>query len=448
MEPRPEPSVKKILLVDDSAVNREVGAAHLEKRGFAVVTAADGARALELTTKQHFDLVLLDIVMPGLSGLEVLTALRRDHPAGDLPIIMATAKDGSQDMVQAFDLGATDYVTKPIDWAVVQARILAHLRTRKSEGLAVETHAVGDLGPGSLLADRYRLEELLGHGRHGTVYRARQLELDRPVAVKVLRTPAPDDPELARRLEREGISACRVQHPNAVAVYDFAVTPQGTPFLVMELLEGESLDAELRRGPLSPERCTEILHPVCAALEEAHRHGVIHRDIKPHNIFLHHPRPGVETVKVVDFGIATFVDGFSADQRLTAAGNRPGTPAYMAPERFSDEPYDGRVDVYSLGITLYELLTGELPYNVEDGNLLRIIRMHLAGDPVPLDRRRSDLTPEIDRTVRRAMSKDPDERPGLRQLAESFSDAVAATADRGGSGRVDDMASSGTPPVL
>lgn len=430
-EPNPEAPAKTILLVDDSAVNREVGAAHLEQRGFQVVTAADGAIALQLTSGRPFDLVLLDIVMPGMSGLEVLTALRREHPPEDLPIIMATAKDGSQDMVQAFDLGATDYVTKPIDWAVVQARILAHLRSRPSNGRTNESPAVGELGPGSLLADRYRLETFLGRGRHGTVYRARHLELGRPVAVKVLRAPAPDDPELAQRLEREGISACRVRHPNAVAVYDFAVTREGTPFLVMELLEGEPLDRELRRGPLGPRRCADILTPICAALSEAHTQGVVHRDIKPHNIFLHRPGGGGEVVKVVDFGIATFVDGFSADQRLTAAGNRPGTPAYMAPERFSDQPYDGRVDVYSLGITLYELLAGQLPYNVEDGNLLRIIRMHLAGESAPLSRYRSDLSPTIEQIVRQAMAKTPEDRPSPLELAERFAAAVVALGETG-----------------
>ena len=416
-----------ILLVDDSAVNRELGKAHLERGGFVVVAASDGEEALVRSQENSIDLVLLDIMMPGMSGLEVLASLRRRHPPEELPVIMATAKDQSSDMVEAFDLGANDYVTKPLDWAVVQARILAHLRASRARRDPAESRGRMP-GPGQILAERYRLESLIGRGRHGIVYRAQHLELDRPVAVKLIQAPPLEDQELALRLEREGISACRVQHPNAVSVFDFALSEEGFPFLVMELLEGEPLDHELARGPLTPERCAQLVSPICSVLTEAHGQGVIHRDIKPQNIFLARDRSGEEIVKVVDFGIATFVDG--GDTRLTAAGNRPGTPAYMAPERFSDEPYDGRVDVYSLGVMLYELLSGRLPFQVDDGNLLRMVRLHLTAVPEPLETLRPEAGPEIARLVGQAMAKNPADRPTLEELDERFVTAVTTEQGR------------------
>src|SRR5262245_31185689 len=265
--PRPDAG-QTLLVVDDNEANRDMLSRRLERSGFSVHVASDGPAALDIVARGGVDLVLLDIMMPGMNGIDVLKVLRASHSAAELPVIMATAKTESEDVVEALTLGANDYVTKPIDFPVVLARVQAHLRTRRMlltrEGpVALPTPtphgtpatAGVPIGPGTIIAEKYRIESPLGSGNFGTVYRARHLDLDHGVAVKVLQATLADDEGLAR-FRREGISACRVRHPNAVSILDFGVTPGGVAFLVMELLEGRSLLEELREhGVLAPERC-------------------------------------------------------------------------------------------------------------------------------------------------------------------------------------------------
>src|SRR6185295_7894621 len=214
-----------------------------EREGWVTRQADGGESALEAVRAGGIDLVLLDLVMPGMNGLEVLKALRQLRSAAQLPVIMVTASSDSEDVVEALGHGANDYVTKPIDFPVAVARIEAALRTRR-EAAAPAPGGLAEVGIGTVLGGRYRLESRIGAGSHGAVYRARHLELDRLVAVKVLRTGAPGTADALHRFRREGIAACRVSHPHAVAVLDFAAA-SGVAYLVMELLEGHSLDAEL-----------------------------------------------------------------------------------------------------------------------------------------------------------------------------------------------------------
>ncbi len=417
-----EEALRKILVVEDNEVNLQLCVDVLGHGGYEVLAARSGEEALEILEKQMPDLVLLDVVMPGLSGLEVLEALRRRFNEHQLPVIMATAKDQSEDVVRAFRLGANDYVTKPLDFAVTLARIEAQLRGRQR---ASESSA-DQLVPGAVLEGKYRIESLLGRGNFGAVYRATHLKLKRPVAVKVLRTSVGADRSTFARFEQEGISLSRLDHPNAVGVLDFSSDENGVVFLVMELLEGHTLDDELRQvGRLGAARCYEILHPLCEVLAAAHALGIIHRDIKPQNIFLHR-RQGIEVVKMLDFGIAKLVGDAEIAQQLTLDGNSVGTPAYMAPERFLSEPYDGRSDVYSLGVTLYEMLAGRPPFQHSDGNFFKLIRMHVTEPPPSLEELAPGVGPQIDAVVRAALAKDPDDRPSPLELSRRFAEALVA----------------------
>src|SRR6185436_5830543 len=283
------------------------------------------------------------------------------------------------DVVEALGHGANDYVTKPIDFPVAVARIEAALRTRR-EAAAPAPVGLAEVGIGTVLGGRYRLESRIGAGSHGAVYRARHLELDRLVAVKVLRTGAPGTADALHRFRREGIAACRVSHPHAVAVLDFAAAG-GVAYLVMELLEGHSLDAELEPArTLGVRRTLSIAVPVCEALAEAHRAGIVHRDVKPANIFLH--RAGERTVpKVLDFGIARVLGEAAQRHHLTLDGWIVGTPAYMAPERFESGACDGKADVYGLGVTLFQMLCGRLPFEAVDGEPVALARKHLGELP-------------------------------------------------------------------
>jgi CheY-like chemotaxis protein len=413
-----------ILLVDDQAVILEVGTAHLERAGYRVEIALDGPTALACLRRQRVDLVLLDIVMPEMGGLQVLAALRDDPRTSQLPVIMATARQESVDMVRAFDLGATDYVTKPLDWAVVIARIAAHLRTRDSDSAESPTGHPWNFSSGSMIDGRYRLEAPLGRGAHGAVWRALDCDLNSLVAVKLLANGSSTNPDAHERFRREGLALCRIRHPHAVDVKDIRTDSSGVPFLVMELLEGHTLEEELRRHRRLPsQRTAEILEPICAALTTAHQKGVLHRDVKPSNIFLHREK-GREKVKILDFGVARFVGGHNLERRLSNAEVPPGTPAYMAPERFSKGHYDGSVDCYSLGIMLYEMLTGDLPFSVDDGNILRLIRLHATQIPKPLRDLRPELSTLLESIVLSALHKDPRKRPSVLQLGQRFKRAL------------------------
>jgi hypothetical protein len=282
--------------------------------------------------------------------------------------------------------------------------------------------AFADALQGIVLDGKYRLDKLLGIGGFGVVYRSVQVALNRPVAVKVLRPLMEQNPEShIRRFQREGVSACRVQHPNAVTVLDFGVSPHGLPYLVMELLEGQSLAAELHRcGRFSVPRALSVGGVIARVLEAAHAAGIIHRDIKPDNVFLHDGGAG-EVVKVLDFGLAKLIHGEAPlCSTVTSAGHLLGTPMYMAPEQLEGRPLEARTDVYSLGILLHELLAGTAPFRGRGDSPWTIMMQHITEPPPPLQGTVSDIPASVDRLVDRMLSKSPAERPQAREVAEEL----------------------------
>jgi hypothetical protein len=276
--------------------------------------------------------------------------------------------------------------------------------------------------------NKYRIEQLLGRGGMGAVYRARDMRLDRLVALKVVRAELLGDPEARRRFRREAQIVARLQHPSIVAVYDYGTFADGGAYLVMELVRGEDLRHVLQReGRLEPDEAMRILANVCAAIGAAHREGVLHRDLKPENILL--PSAG-GPAKVLDFGVAKLVEdehpidaGASADMQtaLTAAGMIVGTPAYMAPEQFTAVPADARTDVFSLGVVAYEMLSGDLPFG--RGTLADVVLAQARGVP-PMA---AGLVPTAaERAIRTALDPDPDRRPSSPQ---EFATMLRASLD-------------------
>ncbi len=264
----------------------------------------------------------------------------------------------------------------------------------------------------------YQLGDLLGRGGMGEVYRATHRMLARPAAIKLIRPEMigvgrGDSAVLAiRRFRREALVAANLQSPHTVAIYDFGVTDDGTLYIVMELLEGMTLDALVREhGPLPANRVIAILRQVSESLAEAHAAGVVHRDIKPANIHLGRLGLQHDFVKVLDFGLVKSVTGEPADQSLeTAAGLMPGTPAFMAPEMALGEPYDGRADLYALGCVGYFLLTGQAVFQADSA--LQVIARHLHAAPVPPSVRAGVPVPEaLERLVMACLAKKAEERP-------------------------------------
>jgi serine/threonine protein kinase len=279
-------------------------------------------------------------------------------------------------------------------------------RAPENGQLVTAADSVPDPLLNSTIAAKYRIDAKLGAGGMGAVYRATRLMIGDQVATKIVRANE-DDPNAAERFHREAQSAALLNHPNAVNIYDFGVTDDGLQYLVMELVEGESLRQIIKeQGPISLSVATEITSQVCAALDEAHRQNIIHRDIKPDNIIVHSLVSGLR-VKVLDFGIAKLRD--RAASHLTQTGSVVGTPHYMSPEQCLGEELDGRADIYSMGIVLYEMLCGRVPFNAPVSTA--VVVQHVNQPPPSLRMINPSISPQVEGVVLQALEKRRDLRP-------------------------------------
>ena len=267
----------------------------------------------------------------------------------------------------------------------------------------------------ALAGGRYRIEDVLGRGGMASVYLARDKELDRPVAVKVLAEHLADQPTFHDRFLREARLAAQLSHPNIVQVFDVG-EEDGSLFIVMECVEGSTLADELKeRGRLDPDEVVDLALQICGGLEHAHAAGLVHRDIKPQNLLL---RPD-GTVKIADFGIARAAE----TTRLTQIGSVLGTAAYLAPEQALGEEVTAAADLYSLGCVLYELLTGRTPYVFE--TLPELVVKHREEVIPPVRELRPEAPERLEAAVMHALARNPEYRPeSAAALAEEL--AVAS----------------------
>jgi serine/threonine protein kinase len=236
---------------------------------------------------------------------------------------------------------------------------------------------------GRVIARRYRVEGLLNIGGMGAVFRAHNIEKDEPVAIKVLRPDLRDSREAIARFGREAAVAAKLDHPNCLTVTDIGQTRTGTRWMAMPLLDGQDLTHELVR-PVPLARAFDITVQVFRGLEHAHAKGVVHRDIKPDNIFVSRDRFGVEVIKICDFGIARLLDEPSGGRFVTRLGIVLGTPAYMSPEQAAGASSDRRADLYSAGLVLYELLAGRSAFAEGSADVATMIQNQIEVSPAPL----------------------------------------------------------------
>ncbi len=257
--------------------------------------------------------------------------------------------------------------------------------------------------PGVVVAGRYELETLVGEGAVGQVWVARSRALGSRVAVKLF-SRASGDATDNERFAHEARAAAQIDHPAIVRVFDFGLTERADPFLVMELLRGESLEAMLERGPLPPTRVAQVCLPIIDALHAMHTRGVVHRDIKPANLFVsrHDPTTPWLQPKVIDFGLVKRWD--QDDAKLTPSGILVGSPAYMSPEQVKGLAPDGGTDIWSLSVVLYELLTGRLPFPADTPYAL--FKAIVEREPTPM----TDVDPELAAIVMRGLVKKRDAR--------------------------------------
>ena len=263
--------------------------------------------------------------------------------------------------------------------------------------------------PGDVLKDKYRIDERLGSGAMGEVYRAEHIKLHKEVAIKVMHVHVAENEEALARFKREAHAAAKLEHPHICAVTDFDTAEGGDFYLVMEYLHGETLKCRLQReGRLHPASALRIMDDLLSALECAHEYGIVHRDVKPDNIILKSRDGRTDYVKLIDFGIAhTDVTSLSQNIALTKTGQVYGTPQYLSPEQVLGEPVDRRADLYACGCTLFEMLMGNPPFGSR--NYLVLLNSHLSLEPPPIT---VDIpcAVELNLVVQKLLKKDPAER--------------------------------------
>jgi serine/threonine protein kinase len=275
---------------------------------------------------------------------------------------------------------------------------------------------------GKVLLDRVKIVRAIARGGMGKVYYAEQIGMGRPCAVKVLdpRMAGASREEFTRRFLLEASVAAKLTHPNVVTIYDYGETDDGACFIAMEYLEGETLSETLKREKrLSPERAVGVARQVCRALREAHAIGVVHRDMKPGNIFLVRHDDEGDFAKVLDFGLVKETAPGGEDDAHTQVGQIMGSPRYMAPEQIEGKPVDARTDIYALGTVMYAMLTGHPPF--ERPNEMATMMAHVSEPVVPLSQAMPDvvLPPGLEAVVLRCLEKDPDRR--FRSMEEMLS---------------------------
>jgi serine/threonine-protein kinase len=275
---------------------------------------------------------------------------------------------------------------------------------------------------GTVIGEKYRIVGEIGRGGMGIVYRARQEYLDRDVAIKVLRREMVADETVLRRFFREAKAASGLHSPAVVTIHDFGVAREGFPYCVMEYLAGKGLNRLLREGgPMEWRRAVGLTVQVCRALAQAHRKEIFHRDIKPENLFVVEGEEGREQVKILDFGIALLA---SANERITVTGMVCGTPHYLSPEQAQGQTVDGRTDIYSLAVVLYEMLAGQPPFSF--ATTKETVLSHILQPPPPLREKNPAVSVPamVEQLMMRALSKEPEKRP---QSADEFASLLERT---------------------
>ncbi len=425
-----------ILLAEDESTLRRALARTLRAKGHEVIEATSGRHALELLDHNDVDVLVSDIGMPAMHGVELLRLAHEKRP--DVPVVLMTGLPAMSTALQAVAHGAFDYLTKPLDVerfeSSIERAIVAHreaVATRHALGSGVCAKAMPSggrslegreqLAAGEILAGRYRILGALGSGGMGTVYAAERQDLaDMPVAIKVLHPELAKRKDATVRFRREADVVASLHHPNIVNVLDFVAAEDDLTFLVMELLRGDTLTQAIAHDPpFSAERAAFVAAQVLSALAAAHAAKIVHRDLKPDNVFLTTMSNIGDLVKVVDFGIAKLQTD-DIDTKLTQTGTVLGTPAYMAPEYARGEAAGALGDIYAVGCVMYEMLTKEPPFTGANYNAL--LFAILDKTPTSLLELRPDLPAELVVVVETAMARDPAKR---FQTAEAMREALS-----------------------
>lgn len=391
---------KTILCADDDPDMHALYQRFLEKRGYNVVTCESGDEVLESFDTTPSDLVILDLNMPGMNGMDTLEQLRRRLDAFNIPVIIVSGEDSEESILDGLSSGADEYIVKPFKSSELLAKVAIALKKKQAT-------ASSDLGLalGSRFAGRYELQEKIGTGGFSLVYRALDTGDDpsSEVALKVFDLPPSrrNDRNFMSQFLREAYEHSKLDHPNIIKLTDFGQVG-GVYFMAMEFIHGHSLDQAVRQdGPMDDHTSTYIAYQMSKALQYMLDQNIVHRDIKPANIMLTNDAD----VKLLDFGLAKKPN----EHTLSINDEFKGTPQFVSPEYIRDDPLDIRSDIYALGGTLYYLVAGFPP--MQGKSTLDILRAHLNTPPIPLLDVVPELNPVFCDLIERMLAKSPDDRP-------------------------------------
>lgn len=413
----------KVLLVDDDTVLAGMIEDWLIHEKNSVEVVHRGFDAWARLSEDHFDLVILDWDLPDLNGIDLLKRFR--DGGGRTPIIMLTGHTTVDDKEKGLDYGANDYLTKPFHMKELSARMRAVLRNVSAEVPVPKPLGAGNAELlsradlyGTSLASKYEFLEVLGEGGVAVVFKARHPHLDKFVAVKMLQKSEMSE-ETVARFEQEARAVSKLEHPSIVTVYDFGVTEKNFPFMVMEFVQGESLEAVIAKREYLPlNKALEIMIPAADGFAHAHDNGILHRDIKPSNLMIRDLDEGGMRTKILDFGLAKFKNiGLQKAQNLTQHQQVMGSPPYMSPEQVRGKEPDERTDIYSFGCVLFETLTGYPPFCGDTAS--EVMLKHIEDAPLTLQETRPELTfpPELGPIISRCLEKAPEHRfQSMREL--------------------------------
>lgn len=388
-----------VLLVDSESEVRERLETSFRTAGFAFASVRSAERAIEAAEYLKPSVVILDVVLDDADGFDVFRRLRERPDLHDVPFLFLTGVDDDRFALAAYEIGAADYVTKPVNPDVLVAKVRRMLEREAPRGLS----SPFEVKPGMVFGDRYRIVRELGRGNMGVVFLTEHQTLNVSVALKAMVTHGRDLKVVGKRFEREAQALARMDHPNLIRVHDAGWWGY-VPYMVMDYVAGGTVADRLGSiGRFQTARALEIATRVASGVHHAHEHGVLHRDLKAANILL----DGNGTPIVTDFGLLLEVQRIQ--DRLTEQGLVTGTPHYMSPEQIrTPDAVDARSDVYAIGVLLFEMLVGRPPFG--GVGPMEAMTQIMREEPPSL----LDCDPEIpaivDLCCRNALRLDPDKR--------------------------------------
>lgn len=416
----------RVLVIDDNPDIIAVVELALNAAGHQVVASTDPSQVAELAANNDVDAVILDVMMPRISGYEALRSLRDQPKTGGLPILFLSAHAEGEDRVRGLREGADDFLSKPFVAEELVLRVERLISQRGPMANEAGGTTLSDLEKclaarrvvGHLYLGRYQALEVVGEGATGLVFRGWDPWLKRPVALKTLRVEQLLDAgrsAMVSKLMQEAVTSARFSHPNIVSVYDVGEGGE-IAFIAMEYVDGTSLsDCLVERGRLPAAQVIPLTIAVTRGLAAAHAHGVVHNDVKPGNVLLGKDA----SIKVTDFGVARLVTSV-----VQAEGKLFGTPGYLPPEALMGEPYTEAGDFFGLGAILYQCLTGVMPF--ADSSVHQVILKTVKSE-IPSPRSlHSEILGKLSDLVMDLLQKDPDDRLAT---ADQVLDRLAAMPD-------------------